>query len=258
MTERIALITGAAHRIGRAMAHDLAIHGWDIVIHYHHSESHAQALAQEIQTLGQRAFLVHADLAIEEEVWDIFPQALRQAPKVSLLINNASFFQYDSIQTATRTSWDNHLAPNLRAPFILSQAFTRQTEYGSIINILDQRVQNLTPHYVSYTVAKSGLWALTQSLALACAPKIRVNGIAPGPVLKSANQTEAHFQEQCQNTPLETGGFLEDICSAVRFLSCAQSVTGQLIFVDGGQHLGWSFPTNTTDSKKVFHASSKK
>lgn len=238
------LITGAAQRIGRALALDFAAQGYDVCIHYHLSKAAAQTLATEIMELGQQAFLVCADLSKEQEVDQIFPTLAAQGKSISILINNASTFKYDSVDSVSKESWDYHLQPNLRAPFILSQAFARQIDAGLIINIIDQRVWNLTPHYMSYTLSKVGLWGLTQTLALSLAPFIRVNAIGPGPTLKNENQTAEQFATQCQNTPLQQGGTLEDICATARFFCQAKSVTGQMIAVDGGQHLGWAMPNS--------------
>lgn len=236
------LITGAAQRIGKTLALDFAKKGYDVAIHYHHSVEMAKSLAKEIKDLGQNAFLIQADLANKSEVEQIFPTLLQQVPAISVLINNASTFQYDSVDSATSQSWDFHLEPNLRAPFLLSQAFAKQKIKGVILNIIDQRVWNLTPHYITYTLSKYSLWGLTQTLALALAPTIRVNAIGPGPTLKNKNQTDEQFVRQCRSTPLQMGGNLQDLCAAAHFLCQAESVTGQMIAVDGGQHLGWSMP----------------
>lgn len=241
------LITGAAQRIGRALALDFARSGFDICVHYHHSGQEAQTLANEIHQLGQKAYLVCADLSKEDEVQQIFPTLLEQVKTISVLINNASTFKYDKVNSATRESWDYHLEPNLRAPFLLSQVFAEQTELGLIINLIDQRVWNLTPHYITYTLSKYGLWGLTQTMALALAPRIRVNAIGPGPTLRNVHQSEEQFAQQCRNTPLQRGASLGEICAAARFFVEAPSVTGQMIAVDGGQHLGWSMPKDVSE-----------
>lgn len=236
------LITGGAQRIGKALALDFARHGFDVCVHYHNSEAEALVVKEEIESFGRKAYLVQADLAKEEEVRGIFSQLNQQVSNISVLVNNASTFVYDSVESAARETWDYHLEPNLRAPFILSQHFAKQTEIGLIINIIDQRVWNLTPHYMTYTLSKFGLWGLTQTLSLALAPNIRVNAIGPGPTLKNSSQSQAQFDKQCKNTPLQTGGSLEDLCAAAQFFVQAKSVTGQMIAVDGGQHLGWALP----------------
>ena len=154
-------------------------------------------------------------------------------------------FERDEIDSADRESWDRHMETNLRAPFVLSQAFARQLppeERGCIINILDQRVWNLTPHFTSYTLSKAGLWTLTQTLAMALAPRIRVNGIGPGPTLKNDRQSEEHFAAQWENVPLKRPTAPEEICQAIRFILDAPALTGQMIALDGGEHLGWAQP----------------
>lgn len=240
------LITGAARRIGRAIAEFLTTQGWTIAVHYHHSEEEARQLVQTILDGGGRAQAFQADLSQEQEVQDLIPKINKSFGALQCLINNASAFTYDSITTSTRSLWDEHMETNLRAPLVLSQAFANQmqNEKGTIINILDQRVWNLTPHYISYTVSKMGLWTLTQTLALALAPHIRVNAIGPGPTLQNVSQTEGQFLKQCQSLPLKQGPTLQEICDAVLFLIQTSSVTGQMIALDGGQHLGWSFPAN--------------
>lgn len=245
--QQTVLITGAAQRIGRALALDFAQNGFDVCVHYHHSKEEAQTLAGEIHQLGRKAYLICADLSKEDEVQQIFPTLLEQVKAISVLINSASTFKYDKVESATRESWEYHLEPNLRAPFVLSQAFAKQTESGLIINLIDQRVWNLTPHYATYTLSKFGLWGLTQTMALALAPQIRVNAIGPGPTLRNVHQSEEQFAQQCKNTPLQRGGSLEEICAAARFFACAPSVTGQMIAIDGGQHLGWSMPKDVME-----------
>jgi NAD(P)-dependent dehydrogenase (short-subunit alcohol dehydrogenase family) len=158
-------------------------------------------------------------------------------------VNNASRFERDEIDSVTRESWDGHLEANLRAPFVLAQGFAAALPAGRcglIVNLLDERVWNLTPHFVSYTVSKSALWTLTRTLALALAPRIRVNAIGPGPALPSARQSDAQFARQCASLPLRRGTSPEEICQAVRFLLAAGAMTGQMIALDGGQHLGWA------------------
>jgi NAD(P)-dependent dehydrogenase (short-subunit alcohol dehydrogenase family) len=239
-----ALVTGAARRIGRAIALDLARAGWAVAIHYRHSEAEARDVADLIARDGGRAALVQADLAREAEVETVIPRAAEALGALTCLVNNASTFELDQADTVTRTSWDAHLETNLRAPFLLTQAFARQLgeRTGNVINLLDQRVWNLTPYFVSYTVSKTALWTLTRQLALALAPRIRVNAIGPGPALKSPRQTEADFQRQCEMTPLQRGTTPEEICAAVRFILASPALTGQMVVLDGGQHLGVKLP----------------
>ncbi|MGB1155561.1 MAG: SDR family oxidoreductase [Alphaproteobacteria bacterium] len=247
-TSNSVLITGAAQRIGAAMAEHLGAQGWAVALHYRASAAGAEQTAQAIEAAGGRAALVQADLSNEAEVSDLVARASAKldAP-LNALINNASAFQYDSIDTADRASWDSHMEPNLRAPLVLSQALARQfpenANGGAIINMIDQRVWNLTEHFISYTASKYALWGLTKQLALALAPRgIRVNGIGPGPTLPSPRQSQEHFDEQVQDTPLKVATPLADICHAVDFILGAQSMTGQMIALDGGQHLNWAAP----------------
>jgi NAD(P)-dependent dehydrogenase (short-subunit alcohol dehydrogenase family) len=240
---RAALITGGARRLGRAMAEALAADGWAVAIHCRASEAEATDAAAAIERAGGRALVLPADLGAEAEVETLIPRAQAALGPIGCLINNASVFDRDDATDATRASWDAHLEPNLRAPFVLSQAFARalpETAKGVIVNMLDQRVWNLTPYFVSYTVSKSALWTLTRTLALALAPRIRVNGIGPGPALPSARQTAAEFDRQCAALPLRHGTTPEEIVLALRFILAAPSMTGQMIALDGGQHLGWA------------------
>jgi NAD(P)-dependent dehydrogenase (short-subunit alcohol dehydrogenase family) len=242
---KTALVTGAARRIGRAIALDLARHGWAVAVHHHRSGDEAREVARLVQSAGGRAACVRADLAREEETATLVDRAAEALGPLTCLVNNASVFELDVADTVTRASWDAHLETNLRAPFTLTQAFARQLpdgEPGNVINLLDQRVWNLTPYFVSYTVSKTGLWTLTRSLALALAPRIRVNAIGPGPALRSPRQTEADFARQCEMTPLRRGTSPEEICDAVRFILGAPALTGQMIVLDGGQHLGVKLP----------------
>jgi NAD(P)-dependent dehydrogenase (short-subunit alcohol dehydrogenase family) len=237
------LITGAARRIGRAIALDLAKAGWSVGVHYHTAVEDACALIAEIEGLGGRAVPLGCDLMREPETASLVDQAGKALGPITLLINNASVFEHDCLETATRESWDLHMEVNLRAPFVLIQAFAAQLPAGAsglVINLLDQRVWNLTPHFTSYTVSKAAFWTLTQTLAMALAPRIRVNGIGPGPTLPSRRQTPEQFTRQWSNLPLARQVSPEEICRAVRFLLDAPSVTGQMIAVDSGQHLGWT------------------
>lgn len=239
------LITGAAKRLGRAMALDLAGHGWAVAVHYNRSADEAASLVAEIIEGGGQAAAVAADLAVEDEAWTLVERAAAAVGPLGCLINNASVFERDTVETANRESWDRHMEVNLRAPFVLTQAFARGLPdggVGNVINIIDQRVWNLTPHFTSYTLSKAGLWAMTQTTALALAPRVRVNAIGPGPVLPSARQSDADFRRQCQALPLGRAVSPEEVAAAVRFILDAPALTGQMIALDGGQHLGWSHP----------------
>ena len=240
---RVALVTGAARRLGRASALALAGAGFDIAIHYNGSAEAAEATADEVRALGRHAVTLRADLALEEETARLLPEAAEALGPVGVLINNASTFERDEWHDATRESWDHHIEPNLRAPFVLMQAFARALPpdaSGAVINMLDQRVWSLTPHFVSYSVAKAGLWALTQSMALALAPRIRVNGIGPGPAMPSPNQSAEHFARQNASVPLGHGTSPEEVATAVLAILRLPAMTGQMIALDGGQHLQWS------------------
>jgi NAD(P)-dependent dehydrogenase (short-subunit alcohol dehydrogenase family) len=242
---RNALVTGAARRIGRAIALDLARHGWRVAVHFHGSAEAAQATVADIEAAGGSAIAVRADLSAERETLGLIDEATRLLGPIVCLVNNASQFERDTADTATRESWDQHLETNLRAPFVLIQEFVRalqltaQDNTGCVINMLDERVWNLTPHFVSYTVSKSALWTLTKTLALAYAPHIRVNAIGPGPTLPSPRQNAEQFAQQSLATPLGRATKPEEICDAVRFILAAPAMTGQMIALDGGQHLGW-------------------
>lgn len=245
---KVALVTGGARRIGRVIVEALVARGFAVAIHHHHSSDEAIALAEAIQAEGGRAIALKADLGNEAEVATLISRSIQALGPVGLLVNNASLFEYDTALTATRENWDGHIETNLRAPFVLSQAFAHdlpKEAEGLIINLIDQRVWNLTPHFMTYTVSKAGLWTLTQTLALALAPRIRVNAIGPGPTLPSARQTPEQFAEQCARMPLKRGASPDEIARSVRFLLDAPSMTGQMIALDGGQHLGWSVRGDT-------------
>ncbi|MCW8914853.1 MAG: SDR family oxidoreductase [Magnetovibrio sp.] len=241
------LITGASHRIGRAIAFDLAAHGFGVAVHYKNSPKEADELVASIHEVGGRAVKVEADLSNENEVKAIIPAATEVLGPLTALINNASTFENDTVENATRETWDMHMDVNLRAPFVLSQIFAEQLPEGlegSIVNLLDQRVWNLTPFFMSYTVSKAALWTLTQTLALALAPKIRVNAVGPGPTIKNVRQSEDDFARQWSEIPLGRRVMPEEIADAVRFIINAPSMTGQMIAMDGGQHLGWAQASN--------------
>lgn len=237
-----ALVTGGARRIGRALVVMLARQGFRVAIHCHQSRNEAEALLQEI---GGRGCIVQADLADEAALSPLMQDVQTQLGPVGVLINNASVFERDEFATVTRESWDRHLEPNLRAPFVLSQfmadSLPEEAE-GMILHMLDQRVWNLTPHFVSYTVSRSALWSLTRTMALALAPRIRVNALGPGPVLPARGQTEEQFRRMCEKTPLQHGATPEEIARSALMLLHLPSVTGQMIALDGGQHLNWAAP----------------
>jgi NAD(P)-dependent dehydrogenase (short-subunit alcohol dehydrogenase family) len=236
-----ALVTGGGRRIGRAIAEGLAADGWAVAVHFHGARAEAEEAVATIAAAGGRAAAVAADLGNESEVAALVARAEEAlGVPATCLVNNAARFERDGAATATKESWDRHMDINLRAPFVLTQNLAAQLPAGAdghVINLLDQRVWNLTGEFTSYTVSKSALWTLTRTLALAFAPRIRVNSVAPGPVLPSERQKQAHFDAQVAATPLAHPVAVADIVSAVRFFLATPSVTGQLIATDSGQHL---------------------
>lgn len=250
-----ALVTGAGKRLGREMALYLARRGYDVAVHYAASRKEAEEVVKEITAMGRRACALRADLLIESQVEKLVPMAVQGlGGPLTVLVNNASIFEYDTLRTASRKSWDRHLESNLRAPFVLTQAFAAQAPAavrdeagepvasGLVINMIDQRVHKLTPEFMTYTIAKMGLWALTRTAAQALAPQIRVNAIGPGPTLQGARQSDSHFTRQRAATVLGRGANPADITAALGFFLESPAVTGQMIAVDGGQHLGWQTP----------------
>ena len=250
-----ALVTGAAKRLGRAMALYLAERGHDVALHYAGSAEAAEEVAGQIRAMGRRAVTVQADLTVEAETQTVIDRAVAGlGGPLTVLVNNASIFEYDTLASATRDSWDRHLESNLRAPFVLTQGFAAQAPKGArdendepiasalVVNMIDQRVRKLTPEFMTYTIAKAALWTLTQTTAQGLAPDIRVNAIGPGPTMQGARQSAAHFAGQRAATVLGRGAHPADITAALGYFLDAPSITGQLLCVDGGQHLGWRTP----------------
>lgn len=250
----VALVTGAAQRLGREMALHLARRGYDVAIHYNGSADAARQTVAEAQAMGVSAQAFPADLLDPVAAADLVPQVAAAMGRLSVLVNNASIFEHDDISSATLESWDRHLGSNLRAPFQLMQEFAAQAPpalrdpagepvaAGLVVNMVDQRVLKPTPEFMTYSLAKAALWSLTRTAAQALAPDIRVNAIGPGPTLIGARQTEAHFAAQRAATVLRRGADPADVTAALGYLLDAKAVTGQLICVDGGQHLGWRTP----------------
>jgi NAD(P)-dependent dehydrogenase (short-subunit alcohol dehydrogenase family) len=249
-----ALVTGGARRLGRAMALYLAGRGHDVAIHYQGSRADADEVANLIRAMGRQAVTLQADLLDEAQVTKLVGRASDGlGGPLTVLVNNASIFEYDNIATGTRRSWDRALESNLRAPFVLTQQFAAQAPpaipvdnepvaQGLIVNMIDQRVWKLTPEFASYTIAKMGLWALTRTAAQGLAPHVRVNAIGPGPTLQGARQSADHFAGQRAATVLQRGAGADDICAALGYFLDAKAVTGQMLAIDGGQHLGWQTP----------------
>lgn len=247
-----ALVTGGARRLGRAMCLYLAGRGYDLAIHYASSQADAEVLADEIRAMGRRAVCMQADLLDEDALAPLIPQAADAlGGPFSVLVNNASIFEQDSISTATRNGWDRHMMSNLRAPFVLTQAFAAQVPapepdvqgepvaQGLVVNMIDQKVRNLTPQHMTYSIAKMGLWAFTQMAAQELGGRVRVNAIGPGPTLQAHDQTREIYDASRRATILGRGANLDDITAALGYFLDAKAVTGQLLCVDGGQHLVW-------------------
>ncbi|QYK42243.1 MAG: SDR family oxidoreductase [Paracoccaceae bacterium] len=250
-----ALVTGAAQRLGRAMALHLAGRGFDVAVHYAGSADAAADAVADIVATGRRAVALQADLLDEAQADALVPRAAAAlGGPLTCLVNNASIFEHDTLASATPESWHRHIGSNLRAPFLLTQAFAAQAPdadideqgepvaTGLVINMVDQRVLKPTPEFMTYTIAKMGLWAFTRTAAQALAPRIRVNAIGPGPTLRGARQSAGHFARQRAATVLERGADPGDICAALQYFLDAKAVTGQLLCVDGGQHLAWATP----------------
>jgi NAD(P)-dependent dehydrogenase (short-subunit alcohol dehydrogenase family) len=255
MRDGAALVTGGGQRLGAAMVRELARRGFDVAIHCRSSRDAAEALAAEVRGGGGRALVIEADLLDREATAALVPAAAEALGRpLSVLVNNASIFEHDTIATATWESWDRHLGSNLRAPFELIQAFAAQAPkavpdaagepvaQAVVVNILDQRVRKLTPEFATYTIAKMGLWALTRIAAQGLAPDVRVNGIGPGPTLRGVRQSEPHFAAQRAATVLGRGSNPAEIAAALGFILDAPGLTGQLLCIDGGQHLAWQTP----------------
>jgi NAD(P)-dependent dehydrogenase (short-subunit alcohol dehydrogenase family) len=241
----IVLITGAAQRIGRALALAFAADGWQVGLHCRSSRREAEALAVEIAAQGGAAAVLEADLADAEAVAGLVPACATALGAPTCLVNNASTFVYDTVGSLDAKVWDMQLAVNVRAPVFLAKAFAAALPaggVGNVINIVDQRVWKPTPNFFSYAASKMALWSVTRTLAQALAPRVRVNAIGPGPVLKSAHQTDEEFRRQCEATILGRGTTPDEIAGAIRYILAAPAMTGQMIALDGGQHLAWDTP----------------
>lgn len=239
-TRGVALVTGAARRIGRALALAAAQAGYDVAVHHRDSDEDAQATAAAAREAGVRAEVFVFDLA--EDPARLIGQVREALGPITLLVNNASVFLEDELATLTRELWDAHMEANLHAPVALTQAFAAQGVEGLVVNIVDQRVWRPNPQFFSYSLSKAGLWWATQTMAQALAPRVRVNAIGPGPTLPSIHQSAADFEAEAANILLQRRVTPDDVAAALRYLIDAPLVTGQMIAVDGGQHLGWRTP----------------
>lgn len=240
-----ALITGGARRIGRAIVEDLAANGFAVAIHSNSSADEASALAESIRKTGGKASVVVADLTDMAAVAEVVEKAERALGPVSLLVNNASLFEDDSVLDFDWPEWDRHFDIHLKAPVLLAQKFAKalpEAMDGLVVNVIDQRVWRLSPRYFSYTLSKSALWTATQTMAQALAPRIRVNAIGPGPTLRNTRQDDSDFRQQVDALLLKQSPDLSEFGITIRYLWQARSVTGQMIALDGGQHLAWQTP----------------
>jgi NAD(P)-dependent dehydrogenase (short-subunit alcohol dehydrogenase family) len=237
------------------MALTLARNGYDVAVHYASSHDAAEEVVAMIRAMGRKAEAVQADLLDEAQTQTLVQRASAALGQpLTCLVNNASIFEHDTIENATRESWDRHVESNLRAPFVLTQHFAEQAPdplqdsceepvaQALVVNMIDQRVRKLTPEFMTYTIAKMGLWAFTQTAAQALGPKVRVNGIGPGPTLRGGRQSEQQFSQQRTKTILERGADPTDIAAALLYFLNAKAVTGQILCIDGGQHLAWQTP----------------
>ena len=243
MKNKNLLITGAATRVGKAIALHFAERGWNIALHYFRSSAKAKELKKIIEQHWVKVALIKADLKNPKQTEKIIPLAKKKLGAINCLVNNAALFEKDDITNFTNKSWNDHLNINLLAPTILTKQFAKQAPkktVSNIINIIDQRIFNLTPFFMSYTISKSGLQTLTKTMAMRLGPNIKVNAIAPGPTIKSKRQTDKHFRNQVKSTLLKKTVRSEDICDTVEFLINNNSVTGQIIAVDSGQNLSWN------------------
>ena len=238
------IITGGATRIGAKIAEKLSGPNVEMVIHYNNSKRDAEKLRKKLSQMGSKIYLVKGDLSKETDLNKIIKFAKNKLKYFDCLINNASLFENDKIENFTSDSWGRHLRTNLRTPALLSKVFAKNTKSknNNIINIIDQRIFKLTPFFFSYTISKTGLYTLTKTSAMSLAPKVRVNGIAPGPTLKNTRQSDKHFKKQYLATPLKKQVDVQEICNAVDFFIKNRSITGQVIAIDSGQSLNWQTP----------------
>ena len=238
------IVTGGATRIGAAISKKLSGPNVEMVIHYNKSKNKAEMLKRQLIMNGTKVYLVKGDLSKEKDLNKIVKFAKLKLKFFNCLINNASLFENDKLENFSTDSWGKHLRTNLRTPALLSKEFAKNIrgKNNNIINIIDQRVFKLTPFFFSYTISKTGLYTLTKTSAMSLAPKIRVNGIAPGPTIKNKRQSEKHFKKQFMATPLKKQVNVNEICNAVDFFIKNTSITGQVLAIDSGQNLNWQTP----------------
>lgn len=241
MSGKVVLITGAARRVGASLARGLAVDGWTIALHHRSGAEDANALAGEITAAGGMADTFYADLSDARSRGGLVDAVVGRFGRIDALINNASLFEYDALENLDTAVWDAHLAANLTAPVFLIRDFARAVRAsggeGAVVNVLDHKLVAANPDFLSYTAGKAGLGALTASLALGLAPHVRLNGVSPGLILRSGDQTEEEYLKAWADTPLEHGTSLDDMLATVRFLLQTKGITGQVITVDGGEHL---------------------
>ena len=245
MSPGVAIVTGGSKRIGKSIVKKLSFLGWKVIIHYNSNKNDALSLQKEIQKKGGAASIIKANLNSLKATEELISKSEKKFGKLTLLVNNASIFENDSVHSLTIDTWDIHNNVNTKAPLLLSQSFAKllpKKEPGVIINIIDQRVFSPRPDFISYSSSKNSLFWLTKVLAQALSPKIRVCAIGPGPTLKGARQTDNDFKNQSQSVPLGNGSSPEDISQAIEFILNASSFTGQMITLDGGEHLDWIKP----------------
>ena len=244
MEARKIIITGGATRIGAAIAQRFSGPNKEIVIHFNKSRSKAEILRKKLVKLGAKIYLVKADLSKEKDVYKIIKFSKLKMKYFDCLINNASIFENDKLLNFNSKSWEKHITINLKAPAILCKEFGKNIKgkNNNIVNIIDQRVFKLTPHFFSYTISKTGLYTLTKTSAMSLAPNVRVNGIAPGPTIKNKRQSDKHFKNQYLATPLKHQVDVKEICNAVDFFIKNSSITGQVLAIDSGQSLNWQTP----------------
>ncbi len=237
-----AIVTGGAQRIGASIAEYLAKTGIDVAIQYNSSEKEMNIIKRKVLDLGVKFNAFQYDFSKDCDFDLFFEKVNKTHGEIDILINNASMFEFDTINKTSHKTFDKHINVNLKAPFFLSKSFVQQLSHqnGLIVNIIDQRVKNITPYFTSYTLSKSALYTMTKSLAVFLAPKIRVNGISPGPTLKSVNQTPEQFKAQISRTPMKRKVELSEINNALEYLIKNKSITGEVLTLDSGQSLGWA------------------